>query len=553
MAKNSWKKIGNHYLWWFLLILLLGFILRCLLLDRYPMGLSSQEALLGWRAKSIIETSGDETGRFLPVIFSSLEGYQLPLASYFLIPSIKILGLTPLAVRLPFALFGFLAVLALFGLVRLLFPKNIKIALWSAFFMAVNPWSVWQSRVGLSSHLSFSLFLIGFFILLLDRKKPIYYITSFLFLLFSLYTAKIAWFFIWPFLLFFYLWKRRKEVLLLIFLMIVFFLPLFFSYIKAPQARLDIMDHDLTLFSDISVANSLNLMRGEDIKMGLPLMGKLFYNKLFYGEKVFENFLRHFNPRFYFAAGDANSLHGLTNFGPVFLVFLPFALYGIWLIYKKEPSTLKLFSVWFILGTIPSVLSFSSPDQEKLIFVLPVLAVTTGYCLSLLKKKYLFLLMMGLLINLAVVSYDAFAKEPARTDKEWAYGCQKLTNFLKDKMDSYEKIFLTDAYEPDPGPVILFHLNYPPETFSNTKSKLFVYRNWIKRVDRIFINQKDQWELGSEILYIITPEEKEFLYSLGGEADKFKEEGIIRDFENKPIYLVFTYSELDKDEKILLR
>jgi hypothetical protein len=313
------------------------------------------------------------------------------------------------------------------------------------------------------------------------------------------------------------------------------------------------MDHDLTLFSDISIGNSINLMRGEDIKMGLPLMGKLFYNKLFYGEKVFENFLRHFNPRFYFAAGDANSLHGLTNFGPVFLVFLPFALYGIWLIYKKEPSTLRLFSIWFILGTTSSVLSFSSPDQEKLIFVLPVLAITTGYCLSLLKKKYLFLLMMGLLINLAVVSYDAFAKEPARTDKEWAYGCQKLTNFLKDEMGSYEKIFLTDAYEPDPGPIILFYLNYPPETFSNSQSELLVYRNWIKRVDRIFIDQKDQWKPESKTLYIITPGEKEFLYLLGRETGKFKEEGIIYDFENKPIYLAFTYRELDKDEKILIK
>jgi len=553
MAKTSWKKVNYFFLGILFLIVLIGFFLRVWNLDHYPVELHSQEALLGWRAKSLLLTGRDETGRYLPLIFSSFEGYQLPLASYLLIPFMKILGLTSLAVRLPFALIGTLVVPVFYGLVYLLFPKDRKMALWSAFFLAINPWSVWQSRVGLSSHLSFSLFLIGFFLLLLGRKKPIYYITSFLFLLFSLYTAKIAWFFVWPFLLFFCLWKRRKEVLLLIFLMIVFFFPLFFSYIKAPQARLDIMDHDLTLFSDISVANSLNLMRGEDIKMGLPLAGKLFYNKLFYGEKLFENFLKHFNPRFYFAAGDANSLHGLTNFGPVFLVFLPFALYGIWLIYKKEPNTLKLFFIWFILGTIPSVLSFSSPDQEKLIFVLPVLAITTGYCLSLLKKKYLFLLMMGLLVNLAVVSYDAFAKEPARTDKEWAYGCQKLTNFLKDKMGSYEKIFLTDVYEPDPGPVILFHLNYPPETFSNAQSKLLVYRNWINRVGHVFINQKDQWELESEILYIITPGEKEFLYSLGGEADKFKEEGIIYDFENKPIYLVFSYGELDKDEKILLK
>ncbi len=537
MAKNSWKKIDNHYVWWFLLILLLGFILRCLLLDRYPMGLSPQEALLGWRAKSIIETGRDETGRFLPVIFSSHEGYQLPLASYFLIPSIKIFGLTPLAVRLPFALIGSLAVFALFGIVRLIFPKNIKIALWSAFFLAINPWSVWQSRVGLSSHLSFSLFLIGFFLLLAGRKKLLYYIASFLFLLFSLYTAKIAWFVIWPFLLFFYLWRRRKEILLLIFFMIVFFLPLFFSYVKSPQAKLDIMDHDFTLFSEISIANSINAMRGEDIKMGLPFMGKLFYNKLFYGEKVFENFLRHFNPRFYFASGDGNPHHGLTNFGPVFLVFLPFALYGIWLTYKKEPITSKIFFIWFLLGTIPSILSFPSPDQEKLIFVLPLLAITTGYGLSSVKRKYLLLLALGLLINIAVVSYDAFAKEPSRTDKEWDYGCKELANFLKDKMDSYKKIFLTDAYEPDPGPALLFYLDYPANQFQKEQNQTLVYRNWINQVDKILINRKDLWESEEASIFILARGEEELVPA----KKTYEEIKTIDGFDGQPIFFIFKY------------
>ena len=536
MAKNFWEKLKPFSSSFLLLIIFVGIFLRVYGLNRYPVGFHSQEALLGWRAQSILLTGKDETGRFLPLIFSSLEGYQLPFSTYLLIPSVKILGLNETAVRLTFALFGVLAIVSLFGIIRLLLPQEKKLAFWATFFFAINPWSLWQSRIASASHLSFSLFLIGFFFLLLAMKKKWSLPISIIFLAFSLYTAKLVWFFIFPFLLLLWFFKKRKEILITFFTLLILLAPLFFLYSKAPQAKLDFLKHDLTLFSDTTITSKIDMMRGEDIQAGYPFFGKIFYNKTFFVEKLAENFLRHFNPRFYFASGDSNPLHGLTNFGPIFFVFLPFTLMGVWLMFKKEKNVFYFFIFWFLVGIIPSVLSLPSPDEEKSILVLPVLAVLSAYALTKLKKIYLAVFWILLIVNISIVSYDAMVKESLRVQEKWQYGYKNLAIFLNRNLEGYQKIFLTDSYGSDPGPLLLFYFNYSPEKFIKNNQEKFSYRYWIKQVDKITIDQKNSWEPNKFNLFIMVPEEKELLSKL----DNPNKKETIKDLTGEPLFLIFS-------------
>jgi len=540
MAKNFWKKIDNHHVWWFLLILILGFILRCLLLDQYPVELHSQEALLGWRAKSILETGRDETGRFLPVIFSSLEGYQLPLASYLVIPSVGLFGLTPWVARLPFALIGVLVIPAFYGIIRFLFPKNKKIALWSAFIIAINPWAIYLSRNCSTTHLSFSMFLFGFYFLLLGEKENSrFYWPAISFLTLSLYADKITWFFV-PFFLIFiwiYLFGKKRKMLVNIIFILLLFLPLILMYLKAPQVKTDLLAHDLTLISEPAIKTGINLMRGENLQAGFSLLGRIFYNKLFYIQIFIANFLRHFNPRFYFASGDSNPLHGLTNFGPILFLFLPITLMGIWLMWKKHKKNLSFFTGWFCLAILPSVLVLPSPDQTRAIFVLPVLAIITAYCLSRMKKTYLIIFLLLLGFNFLFVLYDAYFKEPLRFQEERQVGYHQLAQYLEANGGSYQKIYLSDAYGADPGPALLFYLNYPPEQFQKDQPQTLFYRDWIDRVDKILINHKELWQLKKGSLFIFAAGKEELTWAK--EIDeKIK---TINGFDGQPIFFIFKY------------
>jgi len=542
MAKSPWKKINLTLLAILLLVVSLGLWLRIGNLSNYPVELHSQEALLGWRAKSLLLTGKDETGRSWPLIFSSFEGYQLPLASYLVIPFVKFLGLTPLAVRLPLALFGTLAIPALFGLVYLLFPKDWKIALWSAFFIAVNPWTVYLSRNSSLTNLSFSLFLLGFYFLLLGWKGRLsFYWLAILFLTLSLFAAKAAWFFV-PFFLIFawvFLFKRERRMMIKMIVISLLFFPLLLAYVKAPQVKLDFFHHDLSLLSEPSIQIGIESMRGENIRFGSPFLGKVFYNKLFYLQRGLSSFLGHFNPRFYFASGDGQPLHGLTNFGPILVAFMPLALAGIWLIWKKKKNFLLFLTGWFCLATVPSFLVFPSPDQSRLIFALPVLAIATAYCLSRMKKSYLMIFLLLLGFNFIFVLDDAYLKEPIRFQEERQVGYRQLAQYLEANWENYQKIYLTDAYGADPGPALLFYLNYPSEQFQKDQSRTLVYRNWIDRVDKIIIDQRSTWGLGEENLYLIAPDEEK-LYE---EKGQFLLIGTIENLKEEPVFLVFEYEE----------
>src|SRR3989338_4459229 len=99
-------------------IVALGFLLRIFKLGEVPVSLSWDEAAIGYNAYSIVQTGKDEYGTAWPLLFKSFNDYKLPGYVYSTALSIKLLGLSDFAVRLPSALFGTLTILAFYFLLR---------------------------------------------------------------------------------------------------------------------------------------------------------------------------------------------------------------------------------------------------------------------------------------------------------------------------------------------------------------------------------------------------------------------------------------------------
>lgn len=501
------KKIDWRFLIPLIFIILIGFFLRFGWLGKYPIGFHSREALLGYRGELLANNLIDETGRKLPLIFTSFEGYQLPMSSYLVAISVKIFGLNEWAVRFPFAVMGSLGLVAFLGILYQLFPKKRWLVFWSVLVMAINPWAVFLSRT-----------------------------TSGIFLLFNL-----SLLILWLFLILAY--KRHLKILTILLIGIfLIFLSITISYWRLPGAKQDFINRNFGLFANPSILNSINQMRGENLKFGNPILGKLFYNKTFYAVKFFEKAAQHFGPRFYFAAGEGNPLHGLSNFGPILVVFLPLFLIGIWHLFKtKELSKYKTWLlILFFFGILLSVFDSNAFNQEKLVFVFPVMAILIGYAISRLKKYQLVLLIIFLIFNFSFVFYDALWKEPLRAQEKWQFGVEQMFWELKPLLNNYDKVFLTDGYSQDIGPQLLFYLDYPPEKLwletNLQKGKIFSHQ-WLNQIGKIKIGQRDNWQINSDEkgLFVITPDEEELLNNQGF---CYKIIDQVLNLNNKPIYLI---------------
>ena len=156
------------------LVLIVAVIIRFYDINTTP-ALNPDEAALGYNAYSLILTGKDEHGVSWPLHFKSFGDYKPGGYVYLAIPFIKVLGLTPFAVRLPNLILSILTILFLYKLVLLL-TKNYLLSSLTAFVLAVNPWHFLYSRSAFEVTLLISLILAAtyYFNLFIENSKNKY-------------------------------------------------------------------------------------------------------------------------------------------------------------------------------------------------------------------------------------------------------------------------------------------------------------------------------------------------------------------------------------------
>ena len=152
-------------------IIVIAVIFRFVNLANIPIGFNDDEAAFGYNAYSILKTGKDEWGRFLPFpVFESFGDWKLVVYLYLTAVSQFFFGLNELATRLPSALFGVLAVIACYLLSKELFDK--RIALFSAFFLAISPWHIHFSRGAWEVNVATFFITLGLWLFLKALNNP---------------------------------------------------------------------------------------------------------------------------------------------------------------------------------------------------------------------------------------------------------------------------------------------------------------------------------------------------------------------------------------------
>lgn len=458
-------------------IILLAAILRFYRLAEYP-ALNADEAAIGYNAYSLIETGKDEHGNPWPIHFESFNDYKPGLYFYLVLPFVKVLGLTELAVRIPGALLGVGTVLILYFLVKELF-KDRKLALVSSLFLAISPWHLHFSRGGWEVNAATFLIVCGVWLFLKALKNPKYFTLctlSFALSLYAYHAARIIVPLLGVGLLFSFrkdLAGKTKSLLIALVVGLVVLAPLARDFRKGAVIS---RAAGVGLFADPGPLARINEQRGEH-KEFQSLPAKLLHNKAVnYGLAFTQNWSEHFWGEFLFLSGDDIERNKVPETGVMYLTDLLFILAGFVAIARRGRGW-GIILWWLLISPFAAALTFQSPHALRAQNMVIPLVIISAYGLvtvigwirefvkskSLRKAAYL---IIGVLIIWNFARYEHLywvhmAKEYSFSSQ---YGLEELVAYVSENQDKYQKVWVTDRYD-QPYILFLFYMKYPPEKF----------------------------------------------------------------------------------------
>lgn len=200
LIDQKFKQIKKEkILFW--IILIIGILVRIYHFPTALQEMNSDEIMTAVNAKSIADTGTDINGISFPVYLQGWGGQSVVLL-YLMTLSIKLLGYTLFAVRLPTLIVSIISLFVFYDLVKKI-SKNEKIALIGLALICISPWHILQSIWALDCNMfpHFLLFAIDvFYTGLLHQKNKLLYLSMALFAI-SLYCYGVAIYFVPLFLL----------------------------------------------------------------------------------------------------------------------------------------------------------------------------------------------------------------------------------------------------------------------------------------------------------------------------------------------------------------
>ncbi len=473
----------NRNLFLLITIFLVGLILRFYALGEIPVSLHRDEAFLGYNAYSILKTGKDISGNFLPIhlesFFFSPAGY-----SYFSIPFIFLFGLSQFSVRFTSALFGSLTVLMVFIIALNLFEKDKNkylIALLSSFIFAISPWHVNLSRVAVENTIVLFFISLGILLYLKYVKENKFYFLILSFASFSvtflLYQAPRAFLPIFiPFLAVSLggIKKNVKEKYQTLLFLILILAPLLFI-IFSPELSWRVQS--LNIFSHPETRLVVQEQLTTDAVQGLPnLISRAFHNKIVgFSLLFFDNYFSHLTFDFLFSDGGFPDRFRIPKMGLIYLFELPFIIFALFILFKKETKIGIFLSGWILLSFVGPALTFDDiPNLQRTLIAVPAFSMLSGYGIVAFvnvseHKKHLKSIVLVILSLIILYNFSYYIVQyyvQSKVYRPWYRqdGYKVLVQKVNGLRPNYEKAVITNR-ESAPTIMFLFYSKYDPAKF----------------------------------------------------------------------------------------
>ena len=467
--------------WLLILALIIGSFLRLYQLGLIPNALTWDEAAVGYNAYSILKTGRDEYGKFLPMIFKSFGDFKPGLYVYLTIPSIAILGLTEVAVRLPGAFFGILAILGLFLLVKELFREEKHahlIASFSALGLAIMPLHVHFSRGAWETNVFCTLLLFSVYFLIRFIRSGKYLNWSLLLALLTLITYQAA---------------KMLTPMIIGLTILVFWKP-FFNNLKSHLHKpLNLVIAVLASVFIIYILVGATLGEEGNRLKRLSIFGyrpeitqetknidgnnllslSLFHNQSQLTTRLIAGrYLKHFSPKVLFYEGTAvverGHFPGMGALQPFDFIWLILGLISLIKI-RNTKATILVLGLLF-LSPLPGSLTLSDYSTVRSLFMTIPLAILLGlgYSYSFTKFKYIFYPLLALTLLIFVYFTDLlFIHANYTYAREFQYGYREAVRFANRFPES--KVVMTDV-NGQPYIFYLFYTRFDPATYQSIQN-----------------------------------------------------------------------------------
>jgi len=506
-----------------IILLVIGaFAIRVLFVTEVPPSLNWDEVSHGFNAYSILKTGKDEWGERLPTIFRAYGDYKLPAYIYLTAISELFFGVTDFAVRFPSVLAGSMTVLFSYLLIEKITKKKL-LAFLTAFFVAIEPWSFFLSRIAVEANLSLFFVVAGayFFFLGIEKKSWKILLSSFFWGM-SLWTYNSARIFT-PLLVFSFfliyrrqivkIFKIKKFLVISYFLLATFFLvPMLFQFLSSNAlARFE----KVTILDEGAIAN-IGLLQ---TNFFLPYpFSRLVVNKLTYFLKeFFSNYFSYFSLDFLFLKGGSQYQFSVGEFGVLYLINLPFWFLGLFTILfrLRKDSSLQSLAVWLLLAPIPASLVREAPHVLRSILILPIPMFLVAVGLMEIRKriKFRFLTyfyLFFLICNIFLYGRELFTNYRKNYSWVWQYGYRQVVTYLKENYQKYDLIIVSKKYG-EPHEFLLFYWPWEPERYQNDPNLVRFYQSgwfWVDGFDKfVFVND---WDIPRDGFLFITEKKLKF-------------------------------------------
>jgi 4-amino-4-deoxy-L-arabinose transferase-like glycosyltransferase len=395
-------------------VVILAAVLRFYQLGQNPPSLYWEEAAIGYDAYSLLKTGKDFHGHSWPLVaFESFGDWKPGLYFYATVPSVALFGLTPLAVRLPSALFGTLTILLVYLLCQKI--RNWQLGIAASFLLAISPWHLQLSRVGFEANL-------GLFLTVLGWWWPPALALS----MFAYHANRL----LAP-LLFLLFWRagRIKKFWLNALICAVIAWPIVIQ-LNSPVIRQRLAETSaLTDLAPIIKSNELIAADGN------TWWAKILHHRWWqYKDIIIDHYLDHFDFNFLFLTGDNNPRHSIQTVGGLFLIQLPLIIFGL----RRQ----WLLIVWLLLAPLPAALTVATPHALRSLAIVIPLTAFSAYGLVKLKR---FKWVMGAILVLEFGHYliSYYRDYPKTYSDQWQYGYRQMIAVVAAKQNQYERVFIT--------------------------------------------------------------------------------------------------------------
>lgn len=480
-------------------ILLLAFLLRGYGISHTP-SLNPDEAALGYNAYSLLETGKDEHGNPWPLHFKSFGDFKPGGYVYLAMPFIEVLGLTPLAVRLPNLILSVLTIYILFKLVFLL-TSNIRLSTLTAFILAINPWHIHFSRGAWESSAALFFIVLGiysFYSYIVNHKSYFIYISSLSFVasLYIYHSARL----VTPLLVLSlclihksYIINHISKLIFPVLLASLLTIPVLFSFLNNGGAA---------RFGGVGLTADYGPMsRSEELLNqhgNVKLTNRITHNRrVLYALSWAQKYTSHFDLNFLFINGDEVPRSKSPEMGQLYLIELPLLILGILFLIKSKLLTFRLLTFYFLLiAPIASSLTFQAPSALRalpMVIPLSVLIASGIYYLTTLLKNNIFkitfyvLLVTFYLYSIIYFLDSYFIHAPQRYPFAWNRGFDLIVPHIESQKQKYQNIYLTNKYD-QPYILYLFFSRYDPLKIQNqiqlTKPDRFGFST-VEKIDNI--------------------------------------------------------------------